>query len=102
MLASSTIAHAGCSTSLDAQIASVARVVDSLRPDKPGQMRTVASDGFEYTGGQASWMKGQLRGLQQDCAKTDEVSAAARLRGLQDMLNAHQKARPGTAATKPS
>jgi hypothetical protein len=103
LLASSTMAHANCSTSLNEKIASVAHVVDSLRPDKAGQMRTFASDGSEYTAGQASWMKGQLRGIERECAKSDDVAAAAKLQGLQDAVSAHQKPHSEvTSAKQPS
>ena len=91
MLGSPPLAHAACSLALTEQIASVERIVDSLRPDKAGQMRVFASDGSEFTAGQAQWMKGQLRGIQRDCSKRDDESATARLRGVRELLNAHRK-----------
>ena len=54
-------------------------------------MRVFASDGSEFTAGQAQWMKGQLRGIQRDCTKGDAEAAAAQLRGVQELLNAHRK-----------
>src|SRR5713226_6311016 len=75
-LASSTLTYASCSTTFTEQFASAERIVDSLRPDKPGQIRVFASDGSEFTAGQALWMKGQLRSVLQACARGDEVSAA--------------------------
>ena len=92
MLAASPMTQAGCNPALTEQIVSAERVVDSLRPDKAGQMRTYASDGSEYTSGQALWMKGQMRAVTRACAKGDEASATAALRGVQELLNAHHRA----------
>jgi hypothetical protein len=91
MLGSPPITHADCSLALTEQIASVERIVDSLRPDKAGQMRVFASDGSEFTAGQALWMKGQLRGIQRECIKGDDDSAATQLRGVQELLKAHRR-----------
>ena len=91
MLGSPPITHADCSLALTEQIASVERIVDSLRPDKAGQMRVFASDGSEFTAGQALWMKGQLRGIQRECIKGDYDSAATQLRGVQELLKAHRR-----------
>jgi len=70
----------------------VDRIVDSLRPDKPGQMRVFASDGSEFTAGQALWMKGQLRSVLQACVQGDESSAASSLHGVTDLLHTHHRA----------
>jgi hypothetical protein len=91
LLASSTPTHASCSTTVTKDFASAERIVDSLRPDKPGQLRVFASDGSEFTAGQALWMKGQLRSVLQACAQGDEVSAGSSLRGVTDLLNAHHR-----------
>jgi hypothetical protein len=91
MLGTPPTTHADCSPALSEQIARAERIVESLRPDKAGQMRVFASDGSEFTSGQAQWMKGQLRGIQRDCTKGDDEAAAARLRGVQELLNAHRK-----------
>jgi hypothetical protein len=92
LLASSTLAHASCSTPFTDRVASAARIVDSLRFDKPGQMRVFAFDGSEFTAGQALWMKGQLRSVAQACAQHNEVSAASSLSGVTDLLNARHHA----------
>jgi hypothetical protein len=91
MLGSPAMVHAACSLALTEQIAGVERIVDSLRPDKAGQMRVFASNGSEFTSGQAQWMKGQLRAILRDCTKGDDEAAAAQLRGVQELLNAHRK-----------
>jgi hypothetical protein len=92
LLASSTLTYASCSTTFTEKFAGADRIVDSLRPDKPGQMRVFASDGSEFTAGQALWMKGQLRSVLQVCARGDEVSAASSLHGVTDLLSAHHRA----------
>ena len=92
LLAVSTLSHASCNPVLAEQLASAQRIVDSLRPDKPGQARVVASDGSEYTAAQALWMKGQLRSMLQACVQGDEVSAASSLHGVTDLLRTHHRA----------
>jgi len=92
LLASPTLTYASCSTAFTEKLASTERIVDSLRPDKPGQTRVFASDGSEFTAGQALWMKGQLRSVLQACVQGDEVSADSRLHGVIDLLNAHHRA----------
>jgi hypothetical protein len=51
-----------------------------------------ASDGSEFTAGQALWMKGQLRSVLQACVQGDEVSAASSLQGVTDLLRTHHRA----------
>jgi hypothetical protein len=91
MLAASPMTHAGCSPALTEQIVNAERIVDSLRPDKAGQMRTFATDGSEYTSGQALWMKGQMRAVERACAHGDDAAATEALRGVQDLLKAHRR-----------
>ena len=91
LLASSTLAHASCNPALTEQFAGMQRIVDSLRPDKPGQMRVLASDGSEYTAGEVQWMKGQLRLALRSCAQGDEASAASALHGVVELLNARHR-----------
>jgi hypothetical protein len=91
-LMTSTLAHADCSPMFSKQYANAQRIVDSLKPDKPGQVRVFASDGSEFTAGQALWMKGQLRSVLQSCVQGDEVSAASSLHGVTDLLRTHHRA----------
>jgi len=91
-LLASTLAHANCSPTFTEQFASSARIVDSLRPDKPGQIRVSASDGSQYTAGQALWMKGQLQSVLQSCKQGDETAAASTLHGVNDLLKSHHRA----------
>lgn len=93
-LLASTLTYANCSTALTEKFAGAERIIDSLRPDKPGQTRVFASDGSEFTAGQALWMKGQLRSVQQACIQGDEVSAASSLHGVTDLLRTHHRASP--------
>jgi hypothetical protein len=91
-LLASTLAHANCTPAFTEEFASAARIVDSLRPDKPGQIRVSASDGSEYTAGQARWMKGQLQSVLQACKQGDETAAASTLHGVTDLLKSHHRA----------
>jgi hypothetical protein len=68
------------------------RIVDSLHPDKPAQMRVIASDGSEFTAGQAQWMKGQLRLLVKARADGDAADASRRLIEVRQLLNEHHHA----------
>jgi hypothetical protein len=89
LLAASTMAHASCSLVLNGQLANARQVVNSLRPDKPGQMRVFASDGSEYTAPQALWMKGQMQSILRACAQSDESTATSILHGVVDLMNSH-------------
>lgn len=89
LLTLSTLAHADCSPVLTEQIVSTERIIDSLRPDKAGQIRVFASDGSEYSAGQAMWMKGQLRDVVAACTKGDNAAAASHLQSVLDTLKAH-------------
>jgi hypothetical protein len=88
----STLSYAGCSPTLTTQFESTQRIVDSVRPDKPGQTRVFASDGSVFTGADALWMTGQLRLVLKECAHNDEAAADKTLRGVIDFLSAHHRA----------
>jgi hypothetical protein len=92
-LMTSTLVHADCSPILSKQYVNAQWIVDSLRPDKPGQVRVFASDGSEYTAGQVLWMKGQLRSVLQACAQADEATAATALHGVTGLLDSHHAER---------
>jgi hypothetical protein len=91
-----TVGHAaiGCDASATEQYHHAERIVDSLRPEKPGQMRVFAADGSEFNAGQASWMKARLRKYAQLCAHgspEDLAEAAKILAEVQDLLKSHQR-----------
>jgi hypothetical protein len=67
------------------------RIVGSLRADKAGQMRVFASDGSEFTAGQAAWMKGQLKLVVEDCAGGNVADATRRLTDVQGLLKQHRR-----------
>ena len=92
-LLASSLAHANCNSSFIERFTSAQRIVDSLRPDKPAQARVSASDGTEYTAGEAQWMKGQLRSALQACGQSDESAAAETLQGVTVLLNSHHRSR---------
>ncbi len=91
LVASTSTVHAKCGPALSEQIVSAERIIDSLRPDKVGQMRVFASDGSEYPAGEALWMKGQMKVILEACAKGDETSAAAHLQEVTTLMkNRHR------------
>src|SRR3979490_660332 len=92
ILALSNLAQANCSPTLTEHISSVQRIVDSVRPDKPGQVRVVASDGSVFTSAEAHWMTAQLRLVQKNCAQRDEAAADKALREVNNLLSAHKPA----------
>jgi hypothetical protein len=92
ILALSNLAQANCSPTLTEHISSVQRIVDSVRPDKPGQVRVVASDGSVFTSAEAHWMNAQLRLVQKNCAQRDEAAADKALREVNNFLSAHKRA----------
>lgn len=69
-------------------------LVDSLRPEKAGQMRVFAADGTEFNAGQVQWMKGQLRRFERLCAQGgagDIAEAEKVLAGVEDLLRSHRR-----------
>jgi hypothetical protein len=94
MLAAGSAAAATCDATIMEQYRQCARVVDTLRPEKSGQARVFASDGSEYTAGQALWMRGQLRKVEKLCADgtaSSQAEAATTLAAVQDLLRSHQR-----------
>jgi hypothetical protein len=83
----STAAYAGaCNQDFSDSLARSARVVNSLRPEKPGVLRVFAADGTGFTGGQALWLKGQLRAIEGACAREDAQEAGQRLAAIEEVL----------------
>ncbi len=91
LLLAINLAHAQCSAPLTEQFTTVQHLVDSLRPDKPGQARVAASDGSEYTAAQSLWMKGRIRFVRRACGRGDEASAAAALGSVSGLLMKHRR-----------
>jgi hypothetical protein len=81
----------GCDDKLTSSLQECQRIVGSLRADKAGQMRVFASDGSEFTAGQAQWMQGQLRMVVRACAQGDGSDAARRLADVQQLLREHHR-----------
>lgn len=86
-LASAGAHAAGCGAAFDQSYDTYLRVIDSLRPEKPGALRVFAVDGSEFTGGQALWMKGQARDIERACARGDTEGASQRLKPLQAFID---------------
>jgi hypothetical protein len=99
-LAAVTLAQTEPSAALMARLDSVERIVVSLHPDKPGQMRVFARDGSEYTGGQSLWMKGEVRRAARLCAsgaESDQAQAAVVIGEIERIVQAHQHLRPASS-----
>jgi hypothetical protein len=92
LLAQSNLAQANCSPTLTDHFSNVQQIVDSVRPDKPGQLRVVASDGLVFTSAEAHWMNAQMRLVQKDCAQGDETAANKALGKVDNLLRAHKRA----------
>jgi hypothetical protein len=91
LLASAPLAQASCSASFAKQFASAERTANSLRPDKPGQMRVFSADGSEFTAGQVLWIMGQLRSIERDCVRGDEAAAVSSLSGVNALLSTRKR-----------
>lgn len=90
-LLASSLAYANCSPQFMERFSSAQQIVDSLRPDKPAQARVSASDGSEYTAGEALWMKGQLQSARQACVQGNESSATSTLHEVTELLKSHHR-----------
>jgi hypothetical protein len=91
LAASVGYANEGCDSGFSQQYNDSLRIVDSLRLDKPGQMRVFAFDGSEFTGGEALWMRGQLRAVARECARGNHATATRLLSAVQELVTAHQR-----------
>jgi len=80
-----------CDLGMSGSIHRTQLLVESIRVDKPGLARVYASDGAEFTAGQALWMKGQLLEIEQACASGDRAGAAQRLAAIQALVTAHSR-----------
>ncbi|HTC53787.1 MAG TPA: hypothetical protein VK700_17775 [Steroidobacteraceae bacterium] len=88
-------AASGCDPIFMQQVRQCSQIVDNLRPEKSGQARVFASDGSEFTAGQALWMQGQLRKVERLCSQStseSQAEASATLAAIQDLLRSHQRA----------
>jgi hypothetical protein len=89
-----TAAHAAACDRSEPQYRDTVRLVNSLRPDKAGQMRVFAADGSEFNAGQAQWMKARLREWDSLCTRgtpADELRAAKLLRDVRELLDSHKR-----------
>ncbi len=84
-------ANSGCDPALIVALQSSARIVTSLRPDKPGLARVFAVDGSEFTAGQSQWMRGQLRKSSRACARGDAAAAESSLAGVRELIESHKR-----------
>lgn len=93
-VAPAAFADQPCAADFQQQLNVSQRFADTLRFDKPGQMRVFAADGSEFTAGQAMWMQGRLRRASRLCARggaADSAAAAAALTEVQGLIRAHHR-----------
>ena len=90
VLAMSSLAQATCTPALTEHFSSVQRVVDSVRSDKPGQLRVVATGGLVFTSAEAQWMHAQLRLAQKQCVQGDEAAAEKTLHEINGLISARE------------
>ena len=92
LIASQAYAGGGCDAGLKQRYGNEARIVNSLRPDKPSEMRVYAIDGSEFTAGQARWMQSELRKVESYCTSgnsADAAQAANAAAGVEALLKSH-------------
>ena len=88
------VSHAGACDKSQPEYRNSVRLVDSLRPDKAGQMRVFAADGSEFNAGQVQWMKARLREVDSLCARgtpADEARAGKLLQDVRELLDSHKR-----------
>lgn len=81
----------GCDPSFMHQYEDSVRIVDSLRPEKAGQMQVYAIDGSQFTAGQSRWMQGQLGLASEACARGDRITATRLMNDVQSLLKSHRR-----------
>jgi hypothetical protein len=91
LASSASLAGTGCDPDFIGRYHECVRIVDSLRPDKAGQMRVFAYDGSEFTAGQSQWLHGRIRLIEKACGQGDQETASRLLDSVQEMLRAHQR-----------
>jgi hypothetical protein len=92
LVSSGVWAGEGCDEAFTRALHDCVRIVDSLRPEKAGQMRVFAADGSEFNAGQAHWMKGRLHAVDVACARGDQAEAVRILAGVQELIKSHRRA----------
>jgi hypothetical protein len=92
LVSTGVLASEGCDAAFTKTFHDCVRIVDSLRPEKTGQMRVFAADGSEFNAGQAQWMKARLHEVEIACARGDQAEAAKILADVQKLLESHRRA----------
>lgn len=95
-----TAMHAASAASTDSVLKQTLhqaeRIVNSLKLEKPSQMRVFAIDGTEYTNSEALWLKGRLTATREALDRNDSKMAAVNLQAAVDTLRSH-----GSSLTAP-
>jgi hypothetical protein len=83
----------GCDTASKEKYQQYLRLADSLRPDKPGQMRVFAANGAEFTAGQAQWIRAELSHVEVACKRGQQAQVNRLLSAVQELFEAHARGR---------
>ena len=76
-----------CGAGADPSFEHYYRVVNSLRPDKPGQAIVYASDGSRFSAAEAYWLKGQIRAAERNCGLGNSAEAMQQLQGVRTLID---------------
>jgi hypothetical protein len=79
-----------CDTGAAASFEHYYRVVNSLRPDKPGQTIVYAADGSRFSPAEAHWLKGQIRAAERTCGLGNTAEALQRLQGVRTLIDSRR------------
>ena len=91
LISTVALASTGCSKDFNNRFQQSRQFVETLRPEKPGQMRVFAVDGSEFTASQVQWLRGRMRLIDAACVRGDEGRAEQLLSGTRDLLQAHRR-----------
>jgi hypothetical protein len=79
-----------CGSGADASFEHYYRVVNSLRPDKPGQTIVCAADGSRFSAAEAYWLKGQIRAAERNCGLGNPAEALQRLQAVRSLVDSRR------------
>jgi hypothetical protein len=89
LLSHTVLAASPTETTLAKSLHESERLVDSLRMDKPSQMRVYAFDGCEYTSAEALWLKAHVHAARRALANNKASDARRELNLIAATLKAH-------------
>jgi len=79
-----------CDQATVESLSTTRHLVQSLRADKPGQMRVFSADGLEFTASEASWLKSQVTLIERECQEGRAAEATQRLSEVRQLIAQHR------------